>query len=102
VASPLRRVTKFNRHANVVRWFIVDDVASYAKALLRGRRAPPLPAPSVMAGGDEGEAKDRKPMMPLIELDDEEDGEEEELEDDDDDEVLLVAMMDKKREMEEE
>ncbi len=40
VASPLRRLTKYNMHANVVRWFIVDEVASYAKSLKRERAAP--------------------------------------------------------------
>jgi hypothetical protein len=92
VASPLRRLTKYNMHANVVRWFIADEVASYAKSLKRERAAP---------------------MTQVILLDDdvdvdEEEEEQEELwhdgEEEDNDEVQVVATNNKKRvrEMEEE
>jgi hypothetical protein len=60
VASPLRRLTKYNMHAAIVRWFIMDEVASFAKSLTR---AQPTAA----------KAKPPPPLTDLILIDDDDD-----------------------------
>ncbi|ELR20586.1 Fbox domain containing protein [Acanthamoeba castellanii str. Neff] len=67
VASPLRRLTKYNMHAQVVRWFILDEVASYAKSLQRERAAPMVASQRVILLDDDD-----------VDIDEEEEEEEEE------------------------
>lgn len=100
VASPLRRLTKYNMHAALVRWFVLDEVASYAKSLKRERAAPMPASQQVILLDDDDDD---------VDLDKEEE-EQEELwhdgEEEDNDEVQVVATTtnNKKRarEMEEE
>lgn len=96
VASPLRRLTKYNMHAQVVRWFILDEVASYAKSLQRERAAPMVASQRVILLDDDD-----------VDIDEEE--EEEEAQEDlwhdveEDNDFQVVANNKKRaREMEEE
>jgi hypothetical protein len=96
VASPLRRLTKYNMHAQVVRWFILDEVASYAKSLQRERAAPMMASQRVILLDDDD-----------VDIDEEEEEEEEAQElwhDVEEDNDFQVVANNKKRarEMEEE